>query len=278
MGNWFLKSFVASILLCLHIDATNEINYIECIDQELPKLEVVFSKLFKENEFAYTLFFDKPVSFAFCYPTIIAPRVPIYSFHNQECVWKHSKAWVNGDGLISLEIFEQLLGQLPTTNFLLLTRDSSFGEDSGAVFFINKKAFIEVVNENLVTFQNVLGARVTAESLLHQIEQKEQGLFAILHEDHELLGIILGYGQANAREFKKQWACTMVIDAKERDQALEPYATTFISSIVPVTFVADNRLLETKVLRDKYRKQRALLSKLFQNEDWIEKILNQLFD
>ncbi|KKL18254.1 hypothetical protein LCGC14_2477350 [marine sediment metagenome] len=62
---------------------------------------------------------------------------------------------------------------------------------------INKKAFIETVNKNLLLFQYVLGPNVTAEKLLEKVASPNETLFSALNNDVTLVGIVLGYGSYN---------------------------------------------------------------------------------
>jgi hypothetical protein len=66
------------------------------------------------------------------------------------------------------------------------------------VFFINKRALIHVIDQNLALFQYVLGPKVTALSLLNQFQDPFQNFSSILSEDRVLNGLVLGYGMQNA--------------------------------------------------------------------------------
>ena len=63
---------------------------------------------------------------------------------------------------------------------------------------INRKAFLQAVNENLSLFRYVLGPTLTAENLLDQLVGAKERFYDVLKNDNVLLGILLGYGKQNA--------------------------------------------------------------------------------
>ncbi len=63
---------------------------------------------------------------------------------------------------------------------------------------INRKAFIQTVNDNITLFRYVLGPTLTAEQLLDQLIHSKSRFYDVLKDDHVLLGILLGYGRQNA--------------------------------------------------------------------------------
>jgi FKBP-type peptidyl-prolyl cis-trans isomerase len=66
------------------------------------------------------------------------------------------------------------------------------------IYFINKRAFLKAVSNNLTLFQYILGPRVAPESLLNELLNPKQSLLALLNHQPALIGIVLGYGAQNA--------------------------------------------------------------------------------
>jgi hypothetical protein len=73
-----------------------------------------------------------------------------------------------------------------------------FDERDKMLLVVNKKKFLEVVEENLTLFQYVLGPSITSENLLKIISSPEISFFETLKYDRVLIGIVLGYGVQNA--------------------------------------------------------------------------------
>ncbi|MBS0622328.1 MAG: hypothetical protein JSR80_05165 [Verrucomicrobia bacterium] len=65
-------------------------------------------------------------------------------------------------------------------------------------FWINKKAFLATVQQNLPLFQAVLGPLVTPERLLQECLTPGVNLFKVLHSNKTLFGILLGFGKENS--------------------------------------------------------------------------------
>ncbi len=66
------------------------------------------------------------------------------------------------------------------------------------VLFINKKLFLETVQNNLPLFQYVLGPSITPLELLAQLTNPDNNFHAVLKNDKVLIGILLGFGTQNS--------------------------------------------------------------------------------
>lgn len=73
-----------------------------------------------------------------------------------------------------------------------------FDEKEKMLLIINRKLFVNTVNENLPLFQYVLGPTITPENILSSLQSQELSFFELLKYDRVLIGIVLGYGTQNA--------------------------------------------------------------------------------
>jgi len=264
-------------------------------DAEKVGLEVTLRHLFTFHEFAYTLFFDKPASFSF----LPAPTVDIFPYERLyflgEDVEFVSIPLLNPGIALSIEPWKKIKSNLHIPKYLFLEDDTSFGEET--IFFINKKAFLEVVNLNLNIFKRELGSGITAQELLRQIESREKNVMTALKFNEELLGIILGYGQHNASLFKRRNYLIHLkngifldeaeqinnkLDYFERKLTFEPHfsmdilGSFFLSVVMPVSFACDKDHKPTRELIKKYHAQRSKLTKIYTREDWLKIVLAKL--
>lgn len=170
----------------------------------------------------------------------------------------------------------------------------------GFVFFINKKAFLETVDQNIETFRDVLGQDTTAVTLLSRIEN-EKAFMRFLKNSELLLGILLGYGQHNAQLFARRIELRKYILAKALtetkplpsqgfssieeeeeflDQKLQSFSRPVNSipwMILPVQCAADLDHIETKMLQKKYARLRNEISRRYaENNKFLEWIFSQL--
>lgn len=66
------------------------------------------------------------------------------------------------------------------------------------ILLINRAAYYQAVNENIVLFKYVLGPKLTPESLLEQLTSPVNDFYSVLKNDKVLVGILLGFGVNNA--------------------------------------------------------------------------------
>ncbi len=93
------------------------------------------------------------------------------------------------------ELWEDLNLSLDNKEYII----TSFEADSKChVVCINRKAFVQVVNENLPLFRYVLGPTVVPEKLLGELVHSKEQFYKVLKNDPVLLGILSGQGTHNA--------------------------------------------------------------------------------
>ncbi len=260
----------------------------ECDKQDLNDL---FHVLMDDDQFSYTLFGDKPVSLSGDY--IITPdEDKLSGISSGEIFWQKWAVWKRNQERFSISHY--LFIEEPAYN----RRDSTMV----FIFFINKKAFMETVNKNIQAFRDVLGYNVAASELLEKMK-KENAFMSLLKDNEMLLGILLGYGENNAKLYARRMSLRKFITGKtlsilpeekplpskdfssieeEEDflnHQLRPFASYNCepSIISPVQFAADLNHKETQLLQKKYSTLRNKISLLYaENNNFLEVTLSQL--
>lgn len=253
---------------------------------EKEALEKLFYNLFNRNNFSYTLFGDKPLSLS-AYFTTSFDHEGIPS-NRGISIWKKWAVW------------KKYAPSFPMTRYLLIEEPFDRG-DSKSIYFINKKSFVNKVNEHLNVFQEVLGENITGKLLLEKIEEDPKFLF-FLNDDSLLLGILLGYGEHNARLFNNRNKLSPFVFRKEFPTipikiplpsegftSLQDEFNSYFSILTlfgdthylplmihSVHFVADHQHPETITLQNKYRKQRGKISAIYAKGNFLEITLSQL--
>lgn len=262
------------------------LNRIPIEDREA--LHGLFRSLFNGEHFSYTLFGDKPMSLGF-YSTTLFDEDEIFS----QKALRFRKKW---------EIWKKYAHLFPMQHYLLIENPSN-RKGIIDIYFINKNLFINLVNRHLESFQNVFGSKITGTVLLQEIE-KNSRLLSNFDTNQTLLGILLGYGEHNARLYDKRDQISFFVWKKEFPKipikiatpsegfsslqeefnAYFPILTIFGDLgyspllISPVHFVADHSHPETGKLQEKYRKMRGDISAIYAQGDFLEITLLKLME
>lgn len=255
------------------LHSTNIVTILENIsDKDKEDINLLFSYLIKKDQFAFTLFGDKPVSFSGYF--ILTPweniieQVPAYP--------NFSKSW---------QIWEKYKNLFTFKNYLILNeKDDQKNCKMSHIIIINKKAFLKTIYQHLSLFESILRHKVIPEQLLSDIESGKISFRNSINNNQMLWGILLGYGKHNA----------ILYNRRERDYlnhvmlsspALE-YSTLKLKGcgdygfypylIGSVYFVGDLDHPETVALRQKYRKLRGEISAIYAKGDFLEITLSKL--
>lgn len=164
--------------------AQQMINSLSAYEREA--LSAFFRVLLEGECCGYSLYGEKPL----CVQEFIKDEIP---FAMNEDLIKRSCLLREG-----IRIWEKSGLALLNSNYSIQASQSPTLEGWIDLFFINKQAFLNVVDRNLPLFQYVLGPKVTSHSLLNQFLDSRQNLASIFYEDRVLNGLILGYGTQNA--------------------------------------------------------------------------------
>lgn len=281
-------SFIILMLYSFHLIGTQNVqetlNAIPNCEKEA--LEKLFHSLFNGEHFSYTLFGDKPMSLT-SYSTSVFNTDDFLSLSELK-FRKRWRIWKKYEHLFSM-----------TRYFLVEGPSDKHGRRD--IYFINKKYFIEKVNEHLDLFQEALGENITGALLLNKIENNQK--YLSFFDDHPmLLGILLGYGEHNARLYAKRDKLSPFVYREEIPKipikipnpskgfsSLQEEFNSYFSVLTlfgdtkyfpliihSVHFVADHNHPETRVLQKKYKKMRGEISAIYAKGNFLEITLSKL--
>lgn len=173
-------------------------------------------------------------------------------------------------------------------NFALLEERSMKMESVKFILLINKPVFRQVVNEHLKTFEKILNRKIDAQDLLE--EMSKFGYQKTLKESEILKGILLGYGEQNARLFEERIkfyykpAFNLLRSQSEEPHPLIKNPTFFNKSDNDLTFfslinfLVDPHSAETQELREKYNEADIKIFKNYKPDNILHISLQKLLE
>ena len=238
---------------------------------ELTALNSLFQEWICFDPLAHTLHSDKPMTWLILRP-------------GQKALWdKYSR-----------------LFQGPDFIFHSFEHPSNFYSN---LLIVNREAFLGVVSQDLLFFQEKLGKDITPEELLGKLQYIKRSSLDVLNGSQELLGILFGFGKANAVAFGRKTSIisttmfrneTVITDPPK---ALPPPSAGFTTLEEEISSLRENLTFfslnnpaeehapyivgrpyfaalkdhpETKQLREKYFSQRKRISSLYSRGNFLE--------
>lgn len=136
----------------------------------------LFFETLLSNNFAYTLFGDKPVS---------CDTYPVKGDRSRKCsCLNYGKT-----------IWDRYSSLFPSSKFIFKYEHRDILDD---IFLINKAAFLQTVEQHLPLFQSILGSAVTPENLLNRLLQENTTYEEVLNYHSGLIGLLYGFGYTNS--------------------------------------------------------------------------------
>lgn len=263
------KIFLIFLCFILRLNATSIQEIVKKISEEDQKnLKYLFHSVFLEQEGAYTLFGDKPVSMAGDF------LIPSWRSTIQGYIG------ILGNGWKTWEKYKHLF---PIRKYIIVSERYQFkksGIVSFYIFVINKKKFIDVINKNIFLFEKLLNRKINPEQMLFDIETGKSSVYTSINRNETLLGILLGYGAHNASLYGKKIGYKSYGKGllKPIPIKLQCSDETFYPMMIlhPVQYSADLDHPETKALQRKYRELRGKISQLYAKGDLLEITLSKL--
>ncbi len=286
-GILFVRSFHKSV------DVKKVLNTLPKEDRE--SLEWLFRHFWVSS---YVLFGNKPIAIH-CMARV-EPYDPqifnVYTFMDSitRC---HMGNLVDIKGWEAWKKYKYLF---PSSNFIIL---ENCEPDLTTIFFINKRAFLKTVEENIDYFREALGAKITPQSIFDNCLKSNDIRKGLLKNHDGLFGILLGFGRHNAHSVWRRVQIGGMNKSKEfslMKKTLIPspgFSTiyeeydTFNSRVTafddleaddfnPLTlrlpcFAADHGHPETQQLKIDYTKQYKNIVQKYKNGDFLEVTLRQ---
>ncbi len=291
---WFFLLGSCCLALCLFLFpiANREKSLLKKI-HEIPSsdrwaIESFFRIFLLKDAGAYTLFWDKPVTFDSYFdssPDEMTSSSHRYCLENKQM----REGW---------ETWEKHQHLFPSNRFLLKAR--RLDNEKVEIILINKPNFIKMINKNLSAFQAVIGEKISASELLKRYERGNLPLFDLLKRHHGLLGILLGFGKRNAWLFQNRdrildnfQQFTLKINPlpspgfKTLEEERSYYQNTLTGAFTEDNcrkcykflylpgFVVDPDSPETQELREKYVRQREQIHDIYSHGDFLETTLKR---
>lgn len=268
-----IKSFfLFFFIVAMSLEGTNCKKILEEIPPEdRSTLSSFFTSLI-DDQFAYTLFGDKPVSLAARF--MLTPwENTIEGIQCSGAFWKKWKVWEQYKHLFHLKNFLIIKEPSKSKNFKILN-----------ILIINKIEFVNIIKRYLALFESVLERKIIPEEMLKDIESNKLSFIDSINDNQMLWGILLGYGKHNAILYNQRERnyldCLSLSDQAMKHSLikLETFGDYFYSPLVigSVHFSADPEHPETKILEKKYRQLRGKISAIYAQGDFLEITLFQL--
>lgn len=233
--------------------------------QEREYLKNFFKVSVFTDEFGYTIFADKPMSFQTVDMVSDSKSVEGFDYTDIEHIFRFYRmregweVWLKYSSLFPLAGFSIIHYPFPLD-------PEKFIE----VAIINHKYFLNTVNENLVDFQTVLGEKLSAQEILNKYIKGNGEIFTRIRNHEGLFGTLLGFGRNNAWEYMKRSGGQTLDSFLDEGELLDTL------HIPPPLFKAIGDSEETNRLRIKFEKERPKLDPIYQSEDFLEIVLSTL--
>jgi hypothetical protein len=286
--------FILTIILSFNLNANPKPNgfFYKLSPEEKKKIEILFTRLFKLEPFAYTIYFDKPMAFSEAIIDSDSIEEELKDIQIDEYVKFTLTPYSPSKRLLkeAWQTLEKYRSFFNNEKYLFLNRKFN---DLDFIILINKPKFREMINKHNKFFKKILGNHFSADELLSQIEQPNSDLKSLLKNNHALLGILLGFGKHNAQLYEmreqlysKQDALDYLKDYKNKLKIQEKieqlwqilqyrndYYTCSLNVRHQVGYACDRQHPESIELEKKYENQTREINKILDKENWLEEII-----
>jgi hypothetical protein len=275
-----MKYLLILFSLCLTLSLKADIRNIP--RRDINDIKSLFERLILAYDYGYTIFGSKPMSLAdMCLK--VPSGLPIHRQIKAQFLLIKSEgrlnAWYKYRSEFNFKDFIFLDEEEPTKCFSLI--------------LINKKNLLAVLHDHEPVFKQELGELFKPESFLAQLEKRELSLTKAIHNNHRLLGIMLGYGERNATLFQERFELIQEISKRKRENlpqdseltkklhVIEAQLSDFSefeedAIIPPLYFLADVSHPETIELKKRYENDRQKIEELTEKPNFQNEILRQL--
>ncbi len=254
---------------------------IQIILKEMPEgdkecLEHFFRNMVSYQYFGYVLLGHKPMIMLQLYTNNIR-----FDPDEKE-IFKYTRLWRG------YTIWQKYFSSLKMENYLCRSYRHKEEPNYQTFIFLKKDKILAVIQDNIELFKKKLGLSITAESILKQLETKDHILEEVLKGNHDLLGILLGFGSHNSRTYQKSRNLLNQLASKYRlvDPIIKKIKEINLTGccnnhrdliyIYLPYFLEDANHIESSQIRKNYLSDQKLISAFYANGQFLETTLKLL--
>lgn len=256
----------------------------EIPSKDRKSLEFFFKNFVVKDFFGYVLKGKKPMCFSNFYN---------FSFdHSKKSSWLYFLPQ-NYKIKKGFDLWGKYKHLFPMKNYIIKNEPNPWYSKNELILFINKKRFVQIIENNIEIFQTILQKKIVPTDLLGEIEDNLL-LKNILQGNEVLIGIVLGYGKDNAKIFDlktkdpnyKNQNFKYVWDDNDLNKnilmkmgimdAFSTRSSQQLENILLPSFIADLSSKETTELKNTYLIDRQTILDFYSTGDFLEKTLKTL--
>lgn len=251
------------------------------LDEEHRALESLFAHFLLYEGGAYTLFGTKPLSF------VVFSRIPdqekqeFFSFSTHPILVNELNFFENWN------IWKRLESRFSMSRFLFFERKPPpFSTGDSSVFLVNISTTASILQKHYERFKAVIGRDFDPLDSVFEIQDVGSKFWDIVLAREDLLGILLGYGEANPTLFVqvKEWEKqkSQIDSPKNRFfsslSTQTPGSNSFASFDVsfPLPCFGCYEKEESASLIKKYENERKMIKALLYRKDFVQIAIDRL--
>lgn len=227
---------------------------------ESDKVQAFLEKILVEEGGVYTLFGSKPLTDILIFKgterDISLKELSKTSL--QEIVYVEDRT------LEYFEAWKRFSKRLKFHKFRFFERTSLYDPLYTSYFFLNVERAKEVYEENREIFTRKLGKWVPFDEALKELEDPHSIFWGIVLTDHELAGLLYGYGKENVESFGK-YSPSKTRFSETRKQ------NTKVQFPLPVYAVSENDRTTKR-----YREEQAKIQEIYRARPFLEVTLKRI--
>lgn len=177
-------------------------------ETEKQQLSLFFEEAVVHDSFGYTIFGKKPVSFIGFF-SIAQYAAPSYLIRDHIALYEGAK------------VCHKLSPLITESGFAFKFQYDAECQQT-FLYLINKKELLNIIQEHLDLFKEILGASITAEKLFGDILRADSTVEEVLQDSEGLKGIIFGFGAKNAFMYQRRGQLLEKMRMHYRPPALLP--------------------------------------------------------
>jgi len=185
------------------------------------------------------------------------------------------------------EEWERVKSQYPTSRYLFFRRKSpSFSSDEEAVFLVNIIATADILQKYYSLFRKEIGFDFSVVNTVFEIEDNNSLFWEKVLNQHDLLGILLGFGETNAVLYDWVRKNENAVEENQQKRAFynslstqSPGSNTLASLTdihFPLPAFACYAEPQSLKLIKKYEMQRKMIQKIYKGKNLVEITLKHL--